>query len=667
MDMELLGYTVSERIQWEVKTFDLTSTEKQHAAQIDSEENKRYMETSKSWESSFSQNHFPYIKNNHIRFKIDGIDSPLIINVRELKNWLYYLLSQKEKAYAKAIAYIRTYAEEYNRAMQELSTHNTISFGSYPRVFPDGNTKILSDAHWKILNQECFSIDEYRAKIRSRIDTTIEFLTATKAQKLELSRNKKNRTVIKCLNWYLPQQAKLKPDEVNMLSVFNFVAENNGLSNESRNNIVQPIVHKLKQATESAYGCLKAAESLDDLFDTMIDKKILSLRTTLPQIDRMDTAQLHTLASKLSVRMLGTDSSRNSNSRLDELKSTLRTNPILLPNGLFKRCFDPKGRVQISTLVQKRNDWAKLLPLEQYGLPSQDEFINAPGAEADISSKALQVVEENFQTLHAAYARNADIEKEQARDKGEEAPKTFKLFIQSFAEKAPGLEYGEIKRAVDLYKQLKEIQVQDTLLAQILFKYHNLDLTLNEREQTLCNITSLHQHEYTMKLNDKTITIPYKQLDDLATFWDRKKLASLFTNTSYWNWKLKQELESKGITGDIRHINYIMNSLYGDSYHYIDVVLKAEKKIIDGLDNNTLTDIITQSTKNGKERLETKQLFDTTELKGKRKDQYLSLRNDAFHTNVPKNNLKYEEEKNRLADFFGIIQKEKNDKSKYKK
>lgn len=669
MDMPLLGCNITDPIHWEVKTFAHTEIEKQQSSHISTEENKKYMESAKAWNSNFEQNCFPYIKNNHIRFKLDGIATPLIINIRELKNWLYYLLSQKKDAYATTIQLIKSYAKQYGRAMDELCASNTISFGSYPLVFPDGgtNTNILSDAHRKILNQESFSADVYRQKILSRIDTTLEFLKDSKEQKEDLSRNRKNRAIIKCLNWYLPQSAKLKPDEVNMLSVYNFVAENEGLSNASRDNIIQPMVHKLKQATEQAYNCLTSANSLDDLFDTMLDKKCLSLQQLQPKVAQMDTAQLHQLAGKLSIRMLGADASRNGKDRLEELKSTIRTNSILVPNGFFKRTIDPTGKLQVSTLVQKRSDWLNLLPVGHHTLPEQDEFINAPESTSPIRTEVLETVEDNFQELHQEYSQTASKLKQEATKKGIEAPKTFKLFIESFTGKLPGAQYKEIKQAVDLYKQLKEIQVQDALLGQILFKYHNLDLPMKEREQKSCNITTLHQHEYTIQLADRKITIPYKQLDDLATHWDRKKLTALFQNKSYWNWQLKQELEQKGIEGDVRHINYIMASLYNDSFHYIDIILKAEEKIIRTLDEDAINQMLANSMQSGKARLPARPLFDTTGLKGKPKNKYLDLRNSAFHTNVPEKNLKYEDEKVRLADTFGITLPEKKDKNEYKR
>jgi len=668
MDMPLLGYKNVEPIDWEVRNFTHTKIEKQLSARISTDDNKTYMEAKDGWHRTYRAGNFPRVVNNHIRFVLDGCSTPFIINVRELKNWLYFLLAGNADAYSKCIALIKEYGQQYAHATGELCKTHSLDCSRYPLVFHDGTVESakLSDAHIKLLTQEPFCTDTYRQKILARIHTTLDFLKETKRKKTELSRNRKNRVIMKCLNWYLPQQAKLKPDEVNLLSIYNFTADNEGLKNESRDSIIQPLMHKLHKATEGAFNCIQASNSLDDLFDTMLDKKRQSLQQLLPKIAQLPLPELHLLAAKLHVRMPGADTARNGNDRLQELQSTLSSNPVLLPNGFFKRNLAPDENYQVSTLVRKRAVWTNILPRDNYHLGEQDSFVNGEHSPAPIRRAVLDAVETHFDELHRAYVLSATELKQQASAQGKQAPKTFKLFVESFAQKLPGTDAKELRPAVDLYKKLKETEVQDALLAQILFKYHNLDLPLRERELKTCKIAELHRHEYTIQL-DYNVSIPYKQLDDLATHWDRKKLVALFKNNKYWNWHLRAELQNKGIDTDMRMINYVLNSLYEDSFRYIQLVLAVEKKILEGTGRDALNQLIAGTAGSGRARIEFGSLLDTTAMKGKAKKKFVRLRNSAFHTFVPDNNLQYCEEKERLATHFGIRLEQKKGKGFYRK
>ncbi len=108
------------------------------------------------------------------------------------------------------------------------------------------------------------------------------------------------------------------------------------------------------------------------------------------------------------------------------------------------------------------------------------------------------------------------------------------------------------------------------LLAQILFEYHDLNVPLEDRENRQVNIAKLFENEYELKIdNNKTIKLKYKQLDDLATNWDRDKIAKLFNNKEYWNDVLLKELDKLGEKSDQQKILILMNKVFEDSFYYI--------------------------------------------------------------------------------------------------
>lgn len=667
MDRNKLGHKDTNIIKWFVKTLKHEEIEKQAASLIKDDEKKQYMEMTVGWKSEFEPGCFPLIKNKHIKFKINEDATEYLINERELKNWLYYLLRDPKKSLDETLMKIQEYGSQYKVAMVELFIKNIITFINYPLVFGrDGNDRrILSEAHLKIIENKKFNKTEYLEKIEKRINTTIEFLKSELNQK-DYSRNRKNRTILKCFNWYLPIEAKLKPDEINMLSIYNFVSENKNLNQDTRKSIIQPILYKLTKASHDTFQLIQSAESLDALFENILKKKIKSLEYEQNNIKSKTLDELHQLASKLSVSVPGMDVSKSGKkeSREVELKETISKNPALIPNGFFKKVFEESEKLQVSTRIKRNKQWQRLLIEDQYVLQSQDEFINGAGScefKKDISKEVLEFVEENYDKLFTEFSKK----------QGQKHKDFIDLFLNISVDKSDNKRF-EIIKALQLHKTLKEVKVQDALLVQILFEYNNLQLPLEEREAKHVNIATLFENEYELKIdNHKTIKLKYKQLDDLATNWDRDKIAKLFNNVNYWNEDLLKELDIKGKKSDQQKILIMMNKVFEDSFYYIKTFLEVEKKVLDKFKNDCLQQLISESRalkKDGMTRIEPDVLIRRLEkITNYQKGKFIELRQSAFHTDIPKDNMKYEKEKDELADLAGIKKQERPDKSKYKK
>ncbi len=262
-----------------------------------------------------------------------------------LKTGCSFYLNRPKQVYDETILKIEEFGKQYKDSIKELTEKNTITFKNYPLVFgKDGvDLSILSEAHHKIIEQKKFDRSTYAEKIKSRINTTITFLKSELEEKNHYSRNRKNRVILKCFNWYLPLEAKLKPDEVNMLSIYNFVSENEHMNPDTRKSIIKLIQHKLSKATDAAFNLVQSADSLDELYTRMINKKIASLEIELKNVNNRTLDELHKLASKLSVTIPGMDVSKSGNPRLEELKETINKKPILIPNGFFKNVLPPSG------------------------------------------------------------------------------------------------------------------------------------------------------------------------------------------------------------------------------------------------------------------------------------------------------------------------------------
>lgn len=653
-------------IEWAViKYDDYKETKKINADKIENKDNQSYFGVPVYWKSNFEPGCFPIIKNNHARFRLANEKSiEYIINEQEFKNWLYFILRSSSVSLDVFLLRIEELGKQYKDAMMELKETNNISFTKYPLVFGvDGSDKrILSEMHTKILENKKFNEPEYRDKIRKRIETTIDFLEKELVHKDTYLPSHKNRTILKCFNWYLPLNAKLKPNEVNMVSIYNFVS-GSPMKPETRSYIIKPVITKLSKASEGAFNLVQSASTLDGLYVDIIKKKIASLKDEIKRLNNYSISQLHVLAGKLSVSLPGADVSRNNKPRLEELKATIARKPVLIPNGFFKKNFAPAERNTVSTLI--KNKWQGLLIEENYKLHNQNRFINGDEGilfKKDISAEVLNIVEQQYDRKFQEFSERT----------GQKFSDFVNLFLVGLNDKTP-VRNKEIVKALNLYKALNEIKVKDALLAKILFKYHNkivLPVKNKMVKNEPANISGLFEYEYEFDVgNGQKFKIGYKQLDDLATFWDKGKIKRLLNNKKYWSETILKELEKNGKKSDQEKILILMNNVFMDSYYYLATFLNVEKKVLDEFRKSLLQQFIAESMHEvkGGERIEPKVLLKKLEhITKKQIDKFMELRKSAFHTNVPTNDLKYEEEKDELANLAGIEKKQKPDKSKYK-
>ncbi len=669
MDREQLGHNDGRSVYWYVENLDLTQVEKVNALHIEKELSKFYSKKKPRYTNRFAMGEFPVFTNRHVKFKLGNseTDMEFAIGEREMKNWMYYLLTDKKnkKSFDDTLLAIETYGKQYKEAMEELVQTNHIAFEKYPRVFPHGiDSVILSEMHKKLINKDAFNEAEYRTKIEKALNSEANLLAVHLAE-TNYTRNKKNRIIIECFNWYLPLEAKLKPTEINKLSIFNFVAENERLNPKTRRSIVNEIAHKLNKATEGANHLVLNATSLNGLFKDIINKKLGSLAQQRNLLPDLSVAALHILAGKLGVSLPGISQSRTGINREDELKQTVMRKPVLLPNGFFKHAFDANQTAtdSLSTRIAKNNRWLGLLIENQYTLTSQDEYINqGPASLKLVPTAVLQTVETHYDALYKEF--------KQAQPTGQ----TFKDLINVFVAKLP--EPTEDLRkpvadALNLKKALRETQVQDALLAQILFEYLNPTLPLEEKEAKHQNIAELFEAEYTLKVGNKTLTLKYKQLDDLATHWDRAKLTKLLTHTHYWSEAALALLQEKGKQTDQQKVAIQIDRVFEDSFYFIRTFLEAEAKVMSN-HKAELKQLLEQSreVRNfGMPRVEPevliKKLLPTKTMDEVKKHTVIETRKSAFHTDVPESTISYEAVKTELASLAGITIAPKRDKKRF--
>lgn len=671
MDRAVLGHADEKVIEWAVKDYNHETVQKAAAENITNEDSKTYLKRPAVFSESFKPGFFPHIKNNHIKFKIKGSDIEYIINEREVKNWLYYLLNVPRKTWAETVSAIEAYGAQWVAAINELNEKDNITFTNYPLMFGvEGNKKkILSAAHHKVLSKEAFDEHEYRRKISARMVNTIAYLQGELLKTGEYNRNKKHRLILKCFNWFLTKDSMLKPDEVNRLSIYNFVAETK-LSAQTRESIIQPILQKLQSAQNGTFKLMQSAKSLDELYTAMLNAKIEALQQANESLANTPLEMLHTMAGKLRVTLPGSNVSKTGTGRQSELKETLIKKPVLIQNGFFKSIFDPTGKVNISARIRKNKAWQALLIEDHYRFENQNEFINGDGGEGfkkDISPEVVTIVGQHYERLFNTYSTT-----------GSKQP--FSAFVQLFMQQLSSTDEAaraQVVKALNLYKVLNEEKVKDALLAQILFEYHHTEMPLAKRELQHVNIAALYENTYELRIDKhKTIELNYKQLDDLATFWDRDKIAALLNNTEYWNDKLLAELEEKSPKSDQQKILIQMNRVFEDSFYYLKVFLQTEEKIIK-LNQTNIQALINDSKavqkekrrQPGMERIEPEVIL----KKVKRIDtddkveKFVKARQSAFHTDVPGDNIKYAVVKDELAELAGLPKPVAKDKNKYKK
>ena len=583
------------------------------------------------------------IKQGHIKFKLGlGKGAPeYLIHETELKNWIYFLVhSANQKTLSETIDVIQKYGNEYKSAMKELIDSNQISFKNYPMVFEKGkDSKILSEMHLKILEGKKFNIDEYRELIKVAIIHKTTKLKAEKKSITTLTRNRKNRIVLHYLNHYLPKGDKLTPAEVNTLSIFNFVSDNQKVAKETRQKIVQPLEKKLQSITETTelnlvtfdkkqivYTIFQAT-SLDELFIKMLEITEKYFDEIQSRIADFNEDQLLKLGPMFEVSLPGTNKSSTSKERLTELKDTINRKPILLPNGLFKRAFLPSEKSSISQLVYtKEGAWKKILIKENYDFKKQKEFVQQSPKEVQIPTFWIDFVADNYAGVF---------------DKGNEVAK-YQDLIKELIKKANKTEqehYKDADNAIAEYRSLRETLVKDMLLGQILYHYHQKVYTQLADKPTYASIAELHEMYYNYNLGNKTFKIKYKQLDDLNTVWDTNKLQRLVNNVHYWGAEYDKQLREKSQRA-VELIRKKLYTVYLESHTYIDNFLTLEKLVYSA--NSHQKDVLIEESKKGKgakfygeDRIEPEIILKYAGVPEDEIKEFVRLRNGAFHADIP--------------------------------
>ena len=659
MDRKLLGHQDTTLISWQVRNFEMEVVEKTKYPNY-SKDKAYYLKKKHPFKHTYSEGEYPVIRKDHIKFILDRDENTeYVINKRELKNWLYYLHSYKNRrSFEDCITLVKEYGQQHRQAMQQLCDKNKISFEKYPLVFEAGaDSRILSAMYKKILKQDSFDETQYRKAILKRLQATLNKMRAhlEKENVDTYNRHKKNRIIMQCLNWYLPEEAKLKPVEVNQLSIYNFVAENEHLNAETRNQIIADLRHKLEKATDVVFEVLQKAKSLDDAYNKMLQKLISLLERYQKNLTGITVEDLHPIATRLKVSLPGITYSRGSENREAELKETIAKKPVLIPNGLFKRAFEAKGYSRsVSTDIVANPSWTKLLMEGHYSLKTQDAFINHPEyGLKDIATQTLKVVEENYDLCF----------KQHCRQHGQPFRTLIDAMLSCFGMPAPARK--EIVNAVNYKRKLREVMACDTLLAVLFFEYHNSHLPLEERETAMVNLAGLHEHEYRLEIpGHQPITLKYKQLDDLATHWNRKRIEKLFSNQAYWSEEALAQLEEKKPKTDQQRILIMMHKVWQDSFYYIRSFLDVEKKGIERqLAKKALKKLLQRSkalNPVGAERIEGRAVLELWKnITEEQREKFIELRNNAFHTDIPENHRRYEEEKDALCELTGIPKPEK--------
>lgn len=398
MDRKELNNSDEIAIAWEVRNFEMEKVQKIQFANYKKDKG-HYNKRVKEFHTSYLTGTYPVIRKRHIKFKLSKTDkATFIINQRELKNWLYYLLSYKNrKDLSTCIDVLRAYEKQHQSAMDELCSNNRITFENYPLVFEHGeNSTVLSSMHKKILQNEKFNEASYRLAIDKALTAILNRMQAyLKAENYTTyTRHQKNRILMECFNWFLPREAKLKPDEVNQLSIYNFVAENEHLDASAREQIIEEVRYKLEKATQGSFELLQRAASLEEAYQSLLLKLLNKLRQTQQNLATLPLNQLHDLAAQLNVSLPGINLSRSDQNREEELKETIRRKPVLIPNGFFKRAFETADYPRsISTDILENQSWTQTLLQEHYDLNSQNQFVNHTDyGLSDISATTLQVV-----------------------------------------------------------------------------------------------------------------------------------------------------------------------------------------------------------------------------------------------------------------------------------
>lgn len=193
-------------------------------------------------------------------------------------------------------------------------------------------------------------------------------------------------------------------------------------------------------------------------------------------------------------------------------------------------------------------------------------------------------------------------------------------------------------------------------------------MPLDKKESTIVNLATLHEHEYELKIPGKTpIKLKYKQLDDLATHWNRKRIEKLVTNSAYWNKEELARLDDPDPKTDQQRILIMMHKVWEDSFYYIKSFLEVEKKGIEKqLAKNALELLLKHSKElkpEGATRIEGQVILRWwKKITEAQVAKFLELRNNAFHTDIPDKQMRYETEKDELCDSTGIKKPQKNTK-----
>jgi len=661
MDRAFLGYEQEPCFYWHVKSLDLEEVQKQKQEnRVYDAEGAYYYQKESRWSPHFVPGEFPVFVNGHIKFRLGPEGMEYAISTGELKNMLYLLLNSPRKNMTEIQDALLRYGTQFSNAMRELTTEHNIRYEAYPLVFEKGRDSVLlSKMHRKVLDKEKFDAAIYTAALEKALDSRLRWVEYNcKPEVYTLyTRNRMNRILLSCFNWYLPDDAKLKPTEVNKLSIYNFVSDNSYTSDATRESIVVGIQQKLNRAQFGAFALLRTASGLQDAYLKMLGKLRDSLLVEKQQLLAGTHGHVLKLGARLGLALPGTDVSRNGTDRMQELKQTIRSKPILVRNGFFKQYFMPEEpaaarRNSISARLWKNRLLTQNLVQGQYKLQNQSEFINHPEyGLADIAPDILALVGDHFDACMMEHTQGSR--------------QTFAQLVDRFEALYTGSKSPEKRKqiadAINYSRVLKEIQAQDALLLQVFFEYHNRKLPLNRRELKYKPLSTLFEEEYELQIDASyKVQLKYKQLDDLSTHWNRTKIEQLFKNEAYWNLAIIAELDAKGKKSMQEKIRIVMDRVWNDSYHYIKAFLHIEKEAVEIQKKEGIpaTELISRSQairSPGLPRIEGKVLLSTfAGLDEGKINRFIQLRNAAFHAGIPEECVKYEKVKDDLYAATGV-------------
>ena len=368
---------------------------------------------------------------------------------------MYYLLKpngEGGKSYTECIALLQAYGEQYQKAMQELTSTQKISYENYPLVFDKGeNSVVLSKMHRNILAQKPFDISDYRQSLIKALTKKIKWTEERLKEKeyKSYSRHLQNKYAMQAFHWFLPNDYKLKPAEINQLSIYNYIKDSrkaNKLTQEDHHFLILEIEYKLKQATPEAYKVLKKNTDFEQYYINILTLLKETLTQVKKDITRYTKEELHELAGKLKVSLPGISESKTGKNRLQELCDTILAKPILIRNGLFYEQFDKKKRKSIAQQIRQNAFLNKPLIQTHYKLQHQTDYILTESMRNVFPEELNKAIGEDIRLLLMEYLDTTE--------KDELFTKTQKLAVKSLKEKVDAPLLNKFGKLEKIYSKL---------------------------------------------------------------------------------------------------------------------------------------------------------------------------------------------------------------------